>query len=285
MTLARNSCSTEVMKRSVIAFLLALAALPVPAHAAMTGWTEVQGGAIRLIATGPIKDGRYLAGLEFMLEPGWHTYWRYPGEAGIPPLIDASESANLKSTEVLYPAPERYDDGFSESIVYHNGIVLPLRIEPVSPGQAVTLKLDVFFGICNEICVPGDASLTLDLAPDAQTDDLAQKLIARDLEAVPAAGPSEDLQIKAVALSASGDALEISAHVPEDAVPDLFAAAPEGSYIGLPKPAGQTGEKPLWRLSLKGMKTTDKDTHLRLVLSAGGRAVEQLFPIDPAWVK
>jgi DsbC/DsbD-like thiol-disulfide interchange protein len=272
------------MKRSVIAFALALAVLAPPAHAAMTGWTEVQGGAVRLIASGPMKDGHYEAGLEFMLEPGWHTYWRYPGEAGIPPQIDTSASANLKSKEVLFPVPERYDDGFSESIVYHNGIVLPLRIEPEAPDQPVTLSLDVFFGICNEICVPGDATLTLDLAPDGEADSLAQMLIARDLDAVPDAAPSEDLQIKSVTLSADGDALDIEVQAPENASPDLFAAAPEGSYIGLPKHTGQSSGSHVWRLSLKGMKTTDSDTELRLVLSSDGRAVEQLFPIDPDWL-
>ncbi|UES52505.1 protein-disulfide reductase DsbD domain-containing protein [Roseibium aggregatum] len=273
------------MKRSVLALALTLFVFAPPAHAAMTGWTEVQGGAVRLIASGPMKDGHYEAGLEFLLEPGWHTYWRYPGEAGIPPQIDTTGSANIKTTEVLYPAPERYDDGFSESIVYHNGIVLPLRVEPENPGQAVTLSLDVFFGICNEICVPGEASLTLDLTPDDQTDSLAQTLILRDLEAVPAKQPSADLKISAIALSATGDAVEIGVQAPEDTTPDLFAAAPEGSYIGLPKPAGQGGEKTLWRLPLKGMKTTETDADLRLVLTAGGRAVERLFPIDPAWVK
>jgi DsbC/DsbD-like thiol-disulfide interchange protein len=273
------------MKRSVIAFAVALAVLAPPAHAAMTGWTEVQGGAVRLIASGPLKDGHYEAGLEFMLEPGWHTYWRYPGEAGIPPLIDTSGSANLKSVEVLFPVPERYDDGFSESIVYHNGIVLPIRIQPETADQPMTLSLDVFFGICNEICVPGDASLTLDLVPDDQTDSLAQTLIARDLDAVPDVGPSEDLQIKTVTLSASGDALDIEVQAPEGTSPDLFAAAPEGSYIGLPKPTGQSSQGPVWRLPLKGMKTTETDTDLRLVLSADGRAIEQLFAIDPAWLK
>jgi DsbC/DsbD-like thiol-disulfide interchange protein len=273
------------MKRSVIAFAAALAFLTAPAHAAMTGWTEVQGGAVRLIASGPLKDGHYQAGLEFMLEPGWHTYWRYPGEAGIPPQIDTTASTNLKSTEVLFPVPERYDDGFSESIVYHNGIVLPLQIEPETLDQPVSLSLDVFFGICNEICVPGDASLTLNLVPDEQTDSLAQTLIARDLAAVPDAGPSEDLQIKAVRLTASEDALEIEVQAPEGSSPELFAAAPEGSYIGLPKPSGQSSENFVWRLSLKGMKTTENDTDLRLVLSADGRAVEQLFAIEPAWLK
>ncbi len=185
------------------------------------------------------------------MKPVWSSFWN---RAGTPigairakpefrPRSIRAEAQNIKTTEVLYPAPERYDDGFSESIVYHNGIVLPLRVEPENPDQAVTLSLDVFFGICNEICVPGEASLTLDLTPDAETDSLAQTLILRDLGAVPATQSSADLKISAIALSASGDAVEIEVQAPEDTTLDLFAAAPEGSYIGLPKPAGQGSER------------------------------------------
>lgn len=285
MTLARNSCSTDTMKRLFAAFALTVLFTPLPAHAAMTGWTEVQGGAVRLIASGPLQDGRYQAGLEFLLDPGWHTYWHYPGEAGLPPQIDAGGSANLKHLEVLYPAPERYSDGFTTSIVYHDGIVLPLLVDPEDPGTPVSLAVEVFFGICKDICVPGEASLALELRPDGKTDDLAATLIARDLEAVPRTDEETDLAILSVAPAASGEALTIVAKAPEDGEPDLFAAAPEGSFIGLPKPAGAENGEAVWELSMKGLQTTETDNSLRLVLKAGGRAIERLVPIDPAWVK
>jgi len=273
------------MKRIVPTLALALALATSAAQAAMTDWTEVQGGAVRLIASGPLKDGHYLAGLEFLLEPGWHTYWRYPGESGIPPQISIPDAGNVEDVEILYPAPERFDDGFSQSIVYHDGIVLPIRVIPGNPQEAVRFAVEVFFGVCNEICVPGDASLSLDLSPEAESDKLAAKLIARDLAAVPAANAGRDLEITSVTRPENSDNLVIKARVPGAPSPDLFAAGPEGSYIGLPELTGEGNGEATWKLPTKGLSVTDGDSTLRLVLSAGGKAVERLQPIDPDWVK
>jgi len=269
----------------LIAFLaLSALLLPVPAKAAATDWTEVQGGAVRLIASGPMTDGRYRAGLEFMLEPGWHTYWRYSGEAGIPPQITTTGSANLQTLDVHYPAPERYDDGFSESIVYYDGIVLPLLVTPEDPGRPVSLSIDLFFGVCSDICVPGDAALSLELTPSSETDTLAERLILRDLEAVPGPATSDDFRVSSVVFDAAG-MLTIEAQVGDRTGADLFAAAPEGSFIALPKPAGETDGRTVWTLSTRGLATTDSDNTLRLVLTAGGEAIEHLEPIQPGWTQ
>ncbi|MCK7610736.1 protein-disulfide reductase DsbD domain-containing protein [Roseibium sediminicola] len=273
------------MKKLVALLPLLALLLPASARAAMTDWTEVQGGAVRLIAAGPSSEGHYLAGLEFLLEPGWHTYWRAPGEAGIPPQISIDSSKNVKTLDVLYPVPERYSDGFSNSIVYHDGIVLPLLITPEAPEQTVSLSIDLFFGVCSDICVPGDAALTLDLNASMHADDLADRLIRRDLAAVPGPATSDDFRIRAVELGESGDTLRIEAEVGDHSNTDLFAAGPEGSFIGLPEPAKRSGGKAVWMLSTKGLSTTADDTTLRLVLSAGGKAIEHLEPIAPEWVK
>ncbi|POF34723.1 protein-disulfide reductase DsbD domain-containing protein [Roseibium marinum] len=273
------------MNRIALTFSLALLTLASPSRAAMTDWTEVQGGAVRLIASGTLVDGHYQAGLEFLLEPGWHTYWRYPGEAGIPPQITLSGADNLEDLEVLYPVPEHYDDGFSRSIVYHGGIVLPMQVVPEDPRKSVRLAVDVFFGICNEICVPGDASLSLDLDPGSEADTIAAKLIARDLAAVPVAGKNGDLEITSVVASRDRASLVIKARVAGAEAPELFVAGPEGSFIGLPELTGHTDGEALWKLPTRGLAVSDEDSMLRLVLSAGGRAIEHLHPVDPGWVK
>ena len=272
------------MKHLIASIALLAGLLPAAAQAAMTEWTEVKGGAVRLIASAAQEDGHYLAGLEFLLEPGWHTYWRHPGEAGIPPQISVDGSQNLKALDVLYPVPERYNDGFSESIVYHDGIVLPIRVLPEDPTAPVTVKIDLFFGVCSDICVPGDAVLTLELSPSGEPDALAERLIRRDLAAVPQPQASEGLRITSVALDGSGTGLRIEADTAGLENPDLFAAGPEGSFIGLPKPLGQDSGKIAWSLSTKGLAMTEDDKTLRLVLSAGGSAVEHLEIIPDAWV-
>jgi DsbC/DsbD-like thiol-disulfide interchange protein len=266
--------------------ILALIFGVLPAKAAMTDWTAVQGGAVRLISAGPLEDGYYLAGLEFSLDPGWHTYWRYPGEAGIPPQITLKDTSNLRSYQVLYPAPQRYDDGFSKSIVYQGGIVLPIRLVPENPGQPLRLSLDLFFGICKEICVPGEAQEALELTPDARRDALAAKLIDRDLSTVPGFAPAGPLEIRSIALLEGAEgSLAIEAGVAAGGGTDLFAAGPEGSYIGLPVLKQEKNGTAVWHLSTKGLKTAAGDTDLRLVLTSGGNVLEQLIPIHPDWTK
>ncbi len=278
-------CSCWSMK-SALALLFFLAiTLPTAALAAASEWVTVKGGAVRLITAGPPENGTYWAGLEFQLEPGWHTYWRYPGEAGIPPQITWTDTSNIQDKEVLYPVPERYSDGFSDSIVYHDGIILPLKILPEDASKPAQISLELFFGVCKDICVPGEATLSLQLDPDARPDSLSAKLIKRDLQAVPGIAPTGGLNIVSVTLVESdGKRLRIEAETGSVGTPDLFAAGPEGSYIALPKLAeGETGN-PVWHLSTKGLKTTASDTSLRLVLSDGENALEHLAPIQPDWL-
>ena len=109
-----------------------------PAAAAQPGfgpWTGDEQARVRLIAAGVGADGRLAAGIEIMLEPGWRTYWRTPGAAGIPPAIDFSASANLGAVEVSFPLPERHDDGYGVSNVYEDGVLLPFTADgPRSRG-------------------------------------------------------------------------------------------------------------------------------------------------------
>ena len=93
----------------LVALTLAMAGLPAPTRAGEASpWSSVDGAAIRLLpgkapAAGP-------AGIEIKLAEGWKTYWRSPGDAGIPPTFDWSKSQNLGSIAVLWPAPSRFDD-------------------------------------------------------------------------------------------------------------------------------------------------------------------------------
>jgi hypothetical protein len=90
--------------KSALALLFFLAiTLPTAALAAASEWVTVKGGAVRLITAGPPENGTYWAGLEFQLEPGWHTYWRYPGEAGIPPQIAWTATSNIKDKDSSVP--------------------------------------------------------------------------------------------------------------------------------------------------------------------------------------
>lgn len=270
-------------RTSLMACLLAV---PAPdAFAASSAWTTVHGGAVRLISAGKPEDGSYSAGLEFSLEPGWHTYWRYPGEAGIPPALDPEGSVNLGSLQVSFPAPVRHDDGFSTTYVYNDQIVLPLDIKPGQPDEPVELTLHVAFGICNDICVPGEADLSLHLSPDDAKDESSERLIERDRKAVPKFTTLHEAHIVSVQPlpGAKSPAVSIRAKV-ESSDPsgvDLFAEGPEGSYIGAPVFEGLEDGTAVWRLDLRGLKEKDGVSELRLVLKDGTRTEESVHPVGP----
>ena len=110
-------------------------------------------------------DASFLrAGIEIRLDPGWKTYWRYPGDTGIPPTFDFSGSQNVKSTAVEWPAPEQFSDGAGgHSIGYVGDIILPLRVTPANTALPSTLHLTLNYAVCGTLCVPAKAGLDITL--------------------------------------------------------------------------------------------------------------------------
>lgn len=100
------------------------------------------------------SDGTHIAGLHITLESGWKTYWRSPGDAGIPPLFDLSESGNLASSSVLWPRPDVFYQSGMRSIGYHDQVTLPLSLTPHRKGEDITFTARVDIGVCKDICVP-----------------------------------------------------------------------------------------------------------------------------------
>src|SRR6476646_10335548 len=93
----------------------------------VTPWDEDVQSAARLIAARVHNEsgGRvFRAGVEIKLKDGWKTYWRYPGDSGVPPVFDFSTSQNVKSVSVLYPAPSRFPDGAGGSSIGYKGDVI-----------------------------------------------------------------------------------------------------------------------------------------------------------------
>jgi DsbC/DsbD-like thiol-disulfide interchange protein len=127
-------------------------------------WNEDVRSAIRLIAGSNKADDAVLrAGIEVKLRPGWKTYWRYPGDSGVPPHFDFSGSENLKKADVLYPAPHRFADETGQSLGYKDTVIFPVVVSPQQAGKPVRLRVKVDYAVCEKLCVPveGRAELTL----------------------------------------------------------------------------------------------------------------------------
>lgn len=124
-------------------------------------------------------DGRRMAALRVQMQPGWHTYWRIPGEAGIAPVFDWSQSQNLESVALIWPAPEVFAQNGYVSFGYQDELILPLQITAADPSRPVALMGALQLGVCNDTCVPAEVSVSGALrgagAPDARISDALER--------------------------------------------------------------------------------------------------------------
>ncbi|HEX7566001.1 MAG TPA: protein-disulfide reductase DsbD domain-containing protein [Bradyrhizobium sp.] len=134
-------------------------------------WQRDGHSAVRLLA-GSRSGAVLLGGIAFQLQPGWKTYWRTPGDSGVPPRFDFSKSENIEAVTVLWPAPMKFDDGAGgHSLGYHDQVVLPLRIVAKNTDKPVTLRAAVNYAVCDKLCVPVEADVELAFTSVASTED------------------------------------------------------------------------------------------------------------------
>src|SRR3954471_24848226 len=136
-------------------------------------WQKDAHSAVRLLA-GSRSGAVLLGGIAFQLQPGWHTYWRNPGDSGVPPRFDFSKSDNVETVTVLWPAPTKFDDGAGGiALGYQKQVVLPLRIVAKNADKPVTLRADINYAVCEKLCIPVEANAELAITSVASTEDSA----------------------------------------------------------------------------------------------------------------
>lgn len=115
---------------------------------------------VRVLPGWRTAEGLHIAALEMRLRPGWMTYWRSPGDAGIPPQFDWRRSRNLTGVEIVWPTPSIRDKGGVRTIGYSDVLILPVRVLPERAGGDVTLRGRIEMGVCRDICVPVDVRVS-----------------------------------------------------------------------------------------------------------------------------
>ncbi|KZL18763.1 hypothetical protein PsAD2_02278 [Pseudovibrio axinellae] len=274
-----DSMISKFFKSTLIAAAVLSASVTSALSSNVSEWVIVQGGAVRLVrASEPNTDGLYRGGIEFRLEKGWHTYWRYPGEAGIATEASFGNSVNIASAEVMFPAPQTYSDGFSTSLIYSDKVVLPFLIKRLDDGRPAILNTNLTFGICKDICIPGTAEVSLVFPANTIRDDVADKLVDKAFSQVPIAqGEMPSLFTKLQVVGEGKDRnLNISAKVPaKETSPELFVEGPAGSYHGVPELSLVTKGKASWTLPYIGLPEDVSDIELRLTLVTKEGAFEE----------
>ena len=240
-------------------------------------WQRDGHSAVRLLA-GSRSGAVLLGGIAFELQQGWKTYWRNPGDSGVPPRFDFSRSENIEAVTVLWPAPMKFDDGAGgHSLGYKGQVVLPLRIVPKSADKPVTLRADINYAVCEKLCIPVDASAELPFTSVASTEDSAL-FAALDTVPKPAnVGDPNPLTIRDVKRDGKASVV-VDVVIPDGQQASLFVEGPTPDWA-LPVPKLLERSPPgvkRFTFELEGVPPgiSPEGAALKLTLVGGDRAYE-----------
>src|SRR5881398_3439142 len=218
-----------------IAATLSFACMALPVCAEDSSpWQRDAHSAVRLLA-GSRSGTVLLGGVAIQLQPGWKTYWRTPGDSGVPPRFDFSKSDNIEAVTVLWPAPKKFDDGAGGTALgYKQQVVLPLRIVAKNADKPVTLRASISYAVCEKLCIPVEAKAELAFTSVASTEDSAL-FAALDTVPKPAnVGDPNPLTIRDVKRDGKSTVL-VDVVVPDTRAVNLFVEGPTPDWA-LPVP-------------------------------------------------
>lgn len=250
--------------------LSAIAAIPLTATAARSDSSEPF--KVSLISGGR-EGGVWQAGILVELEPEWKTYWRMPGDSGIPPQFDWAGSENSAAIEVGFPVPRRFNDAGGETIGYHDQVVFPVFVKPGKTDAAVSLQLNMFFAVCKDVCIPAKAKAAAALEASA-----ANPLLNDWRKRLPRLAAAEGSPFVTAARFETRDnrpALVLSL---KGQAQDIFVESETSAYFEKPRFDSAAGDA--W-LPIANLKDTAKlrGVPLKLTLSTGASGIEQTLAI------
>jgi len=164
--------------RAPVAFGLSLAALLAAGTACLADQLPANLIRAELLPGWKTEAGTEMAALRLTLAPGWKTYWRAPGEAGIPPQFDWTASANLAGVAYHWPRPHVFDVNGMRTIAYKNELVLPIEFLPARAGEAVAVSGTIDLGVCQNICVPVKVTVSGTLGTGEATNPAVRAALA-----------------------------------------------------------------------------------------------------------
>lgn len=186
-------------------------------------------------------DGSHIAAVQINMDPGWHTYWRAPGDAGIPPIFDFIGSDNMVDFAMEWPTPIVFDQDGSQSVGYKDQLILPIVFQPHQADQDIAVSGRLHIGVCQDICIPMALDIDMTLPADAKT---RQGAITAAMASVPFTATEAEVQSAVCEFSFDGDALAITTHVTmpssggtevaivESANPDHWLSNPKSARNG-----------------------------------------------------
>lgn len=221
---------------------------------------------ISLIGGEP-AGAQWSAGIVVDMDDGWKTYWRNPGDGGIPPSFDWRRSRNIADVAVQFPLPTRHTDASGEAIGYFGVVVFPLLATLRDAAQPGVLGLDMFLGVCKEVCIP--VSFEANLPLDGASSGADRRLLMEWQQKVPRQG--DVVSAVNYAAGEQGPVLSLSL---KRRVDDILVEGQGGAYFRAPQFSADGATA---RLPVANIKNFDKlrGQGLRLTFAIGGVGLEQ----------
>jgi DsbC/DsbD-like thiol-disulfide interchange protein len=277
-----------VSVRRYLAQMVAIPLLfvPITAPAAdASAWSNGLHSAVRLIGGGARQGDKptLRAGIEIRLDAGWKTYWRYPGDSGVPPRFAFARSENVKTVTVKWPAPHRFTDDSGQSIGYKDHVLFPLAVEPKDASRPVTLRLDLDYAVCEKLCVPAEAKAELALKSARTSHEAALAVAERRVPQRRLLGEISAFSVRAVRREAPARVV-VDVTAPAGTSVELFAEGPTPDWaLPLPEPvAGAPNHVKRFAFTLDGLPSGAKPEGALLTLTAvaGEAAIEVTYRLD-----
>jgi len=228
---------------------------------------------------GALEGATRLAGLEISLSGKAKTYWRMPGDSGLPPLFDWSGSENVKAVVVEWPRPERMPDAAGTILGYRGQVIFPMLVQAIDPAKPIRLQVKLDFGICEEICVPlaAEASRLLNEGGDKAAIDAFRALVPKK----GALGAAPDPRLLSITRAPDAeDTLLVATGAPTG---DLVLEGPKGWYFGDAVRGGGSDATPVYRVRILEKPRDAVLGGLKLIVTLLGdqAATETEVTLDP----
>lgn len=167
-----------------------------PLSALETPWQEETESEIRFVAADTsLGDGDIMLGLDLKLTKGWKTYWRNSGDSGFAPQFDWSASQNVKDVEIIWPAPQVFEEAGERYYGYKDEVLWPLHVQAVDPSQPAMVALTLNYGVCEAVCVPARAFIKLDVPAGDAEPAKGATLIEAALADVPVSNVTQGIKL------------------------------------------------------------------------------------------
>ncbi len=283
---------------SLVVIFLSTAGITFSALAASdmaTDWIDEDFTSVRLISAQTETGGKETLrlGLEYELQPDWKIYWRSAGDAGFPPQLDWTGSQNVGEATILWPAPYRFSIFGLETFGYKDQIILPIDVTIPAPDQPVSIRLNVDYLVCSDICIPASADFNLDIpaTDSATTSDISTASshahqIEKFVSKVPLSGPGLPIEVTEITTASQegSETLSLAVRGLDAAsvnVDDILIESDLRVGFSRPEPAARATDTPsdirYFDLGVQGLEAGQslRDTPVTVTVIAGPLSIEQ----------